>query len=582
MSREFSGSELKVLFVTHGFPPSEVAGTELLARSVGRQLARKGNEIIVFCPAFSPELEAFSIVDGMEVHRVFVSPNEKTKFSDTYVDDAINYQFAKLVLEIRPNIALVWHTISLSAGILEVLSRMSIPYVLFLADFYYMCHKVHLLTASLQPCDGPGDGTKCKDCILATVPQSFLDRDGFDAAQLGRTRVAEMQELLRNATAIVAPSNFVKEKYLEFGVAANKMRVINPGVDTKTILSTYNHSQGDRLRFGYLGGNVEHKGISVLLEAFSSIQDKAELLIAGLWMDRPLPAHSISHVRNMGMYSPQDIGRILSEIDVLIFPSTCHESYGLVIREAFATKIPVIVSDLRAQSDAVRDGVDGLQFRSTDASDLASKMTALIRNPEKLQGLRHRIRSVPDIDDTAERIERLLMHVSNSTGRKVLTRTRVIMLQERIARLQVDLLELRSTTRMRELEFTKLRDENLRLHEEEAKRNSTLTELQNETGRLQNENLRLHEEEAKRNSTLTELQNEKLRMQLEITSMHDDLRKLHEENLGLGSELATLKRSVGYTVMKFYARRIDRLFPDGTRRGDFRRRIVKRLNNPNC
>jgi glycosyltransferase involved in cell wall biosynthesis len=53
-----------------------------------------------------------------------------------------------------------------------------------------------------------------------------------------------------------------------------------------------------------------------------------------------------------------------------VFPSLWYETYGLVVAEAAAYGVPVIVSDITAAAERVEQGVTGWIFRSGDAADL--------------------------------------------------------------------------------------------------------------------------------------------------------------------------------------------------------------------
>jgi len=55
---------MKVLFVANGFPPSETGGTEVLAKNIGRHFVEKGDEVVVFAPAYSSQEEKDSSVLG--------------------------------------------------------------------------------------------------------------------------------------------------------------------------------------------------------------------------------------------------------------------------------------------------------------------------------------------------------------------------------------------------------------------------------------------------------------------------------------------------------------------------------------
>ena len=63
----------------------------------------------------------------------------------------------------------------------------------------------------------------------------------------------------------------------------------------------------------------------------------------------------------------------------------------------------------------------------------------------------------------------------------------------------------------------------------------------------------------------------------ELRRVREELATLQEELATLQEELDGIKNSFGYKLMRFYSTRIDRVFPDGTRRGEFRRRVVRGL-----
>ena len=158
---------MRVLFVTNGFPPSEIAGTEILARRVAKHFLGNGHEVTVFAPAYSHEQENDSWVEGIRIH--CVPRPSGSRYSFTYLDGAVDLKFASFLLEAKPEVAIVWHTINLSARILEVLDRMAVPFILYLSDFHFLCNQTHLLTAAMEQCDGPEEGTKCGECIAVAV-----------------------------------------------------------------------------------------------------------------------------------------------------------------------------------------------------------------------------------------------------------------------------------------------------------------------------------------------------------------------------------------------------------------------------
>jgi glycosyltransferase involved in cell wall biosynthesis len=105
----------------------------------------------------------------------------------------------------------------------------------------------------------------------------------------------------------------------------------------------------------------------------------------------------------MGRYT--DVREPYSNVDVLVVPSICYESFSLVIREAFITQTPVIASDIGALTEAVQDGKTGLLFQSGNPDDLYEKIRSIIENPDLMKKFKSNIKPVKTIQEQAKEIE---------------------------------------------------------------------------------------------------------------------------------------------------------------------------------
>ena len=96
---------------------------------------------------------------------------------------------------------------------------------------------------------------------------------------------------------------------------------------------------------------------------------------------------------------------------------------------------------------------------------------------------------------------------------------------------------------------------------------------------------------ALRNAEIVKLESERSGLMGELGRVKEGLsesesrvKALESERSGLMGELGRVKgelseieHSFGYTFMKFYASHVDRLFPDGTYRGELRKRVAAGL-----
>jgi glycosyltransferase involved in cell wall biosynthesis len=142
---------------------------------------------------------------------------------------------------------------------------------------------------------------------------------------------------------------------------------------------------------------VEKKNLSTLVQAYAGYRDRAE---AGRWPlvlvgDGPLRERLEEQVRTLGLtehvHFPgfqqyEDLPAYYGRADAFILPSR-YEQWGLVVNEAMAAGLPVLVSEnCGCAPDLVAEGENGWTFAPDD--------------PENLAQLMHRI-SGADVDRTA-------------------------------------------------------------------------------------------------------------------------------------------------------------------------------------
>ena len=90
--------------------------------------------------------------------------------------------------------------------------------------------------------------------------------------------------------------------------------------------------------------------------------------------------HLEDTVRFLGWRS--DVKQIMSLCTLNVLASVGPEGAPRVIPEGWAMGLPAIVADHSGPAEIVRDGVDGLHFRTGDASDLANKINHLLSEPQ--------------------------------------------------------------------------------------------------------------------------------------------------------------------------------------------------------
>ncbi len=460
---------MRILQVVHKFPPESVTGTELSTYYLSKGLIHRGHDLSVFTSldnTKAPRYEVFrEEYDGLKIIKLGNWFESETEMFRTFVDLHVEESFRKYLEEFQPDIVHIQHLVGLSSSIIQAIFERCIPMVLTTHDYWYVCPRVQLLNRDGQVCAGPDGGYKCAWCVLGPSQGSQKDKDtsiqdtsrtssrGFSIKRmiptglkhrLKTTFMPEIDEIpvlraeigllrrqvdsLYDSTAhfikrydimasmlskvdfIITPSNYVKAKYVGFGVPEHKIRAVYHGLDTKSFGKS-EKTVSDVVRFAYFGGLQKHKGIEVLLNAFANIPgSKASLMIFGPGADfeyeRELlrlasPARAIFR----GLYRNENMAEILSEVDVAIVPSLWEETFGLVVREAFLTNTPVIASRIGALEEAVEDGVDGYLVETGSEDSLQQKLQLIISDPQNLPRLKKGIKPVKDISQQTSEIE---------------------------------------------------------------------------------------------------------------------------------------------------------------------------------
>ena len=256
-------------------------------------------------------------------------------------------------------------------------------------------------------------GSTCEACVGSAIPWRSVAHRCYRnsvSASAGAALLGATHRLARTWTRAVdryiAPSDFVRDKFVEGGFPAGK-------IVTKPHFVPADPGAGEH-RGGYglfVGRLSDEKGIRVLMEACTREGATFPIKIVGDGPLAPLLNDRPPHVEWVGQQSKAAVMQLMKDASFLIFPSECYETFGLTIVEAFATGLPVIGSGAGAAAELIDDDRTGLHFELGDADDLARKLEWAEANPEAMAILGAAARREYLERYTAERNYRLLMDI---------------------------------------------------------------------------------------------------------------------------------------------------------------------------
>ncbi|MCK4384925.1 MAG: glycosyltransferase family 4 protein, partial [candidate division Zixibacteria bacterium] len=151
-----------------------------------------------------------------------------------------------------------------------------------------------------------------------------------------------------------------------------------------------------------MGRLVKVKGLFTLLKGFKEVKDKfgdVSLLIAGDGVLRDsledfVEKERIKDVHFSGFISPEELPRYYAISDIFVLPSV-YEPWGVVVNEAMASGLPVVLSDkVGSKGDLLEEGENGYCFESRNYKELADTMIRMLSNTEKLKAMGERSREI--------------------------------------------------------------------------------------------------------------------------------------------------------------------------------------------
>ena len=404
--------ERRVLYVCHNHPSIRPGGVETYALELYEGMREHPGwtpALLARCgPPYGPRA---SSEEKGGVSRVEGDPNQyllHTELDDwdwflgASRDKAIlTDSLRQLLLAQRPDVVHLHHTLFIGYDAIRlirtVLPRARIVYTLH--EFLPICHRSGQLlrTGTDEPClqESP---RRCHECFPGIPPEDFFLRKRW------------IQSQLAPVDRFIAPSRFLLERYVDWGIPRAKLRFEDYG-RRKPRRPAPLRATSRPAHIGFFGQLSPHKGVNVLLAAMRQLAragTQARLWIHGTNLDlqsdrfqrefRALLTDAGEAVTLAGAYSADELPSLMANIDWVVVPSLWWENSPLVIQEAFLHGRPVICSDIGGMAEKVDDGVSGLHFRAGDAESLARALARAVDSQDLWRSLRAGIPSVHTMD----------------------------------------------------------------------------------------------------------------------------------------------------------------------------------------
>jgi len=339
---------VRIVQVLPYFHP-HAGGVESHVRGIVRELARQGHDVTVVTSRFDRRLPAEEQMEGYRVLR--------TRTPSVLLDTPLDLGTGRTLRSVTADVFHLHFPPPLTAyfATRELARRKIRPCLTYHCDLYL-----------------PGVGGR----LLAGVYErvflpSTLDRSGRIVVHTRSYGVTSAP--LRGRELTVIPSAVDLERF-------------RPGLDVASLRADL-HLEGKRILV-FTGRLVPHKGVDVILQALTQLPEDVVLVVIGsgprlsslVSLARRLDV--VDRVRFCPAVSDEDLPRFLALGDVFVFPSQNRlEGFGLVVAEAMAVGLPVVVADMPGVREVIEPGKEGLLAEPLIAADLADKVRILLDDP---------------------------------------------------------------------------------------------------------------------------------------------------------------------------------------------------------
>lgn len=393
---------MKILVVHNHY--QEAGGEDGMFESEATLLASKGHKVLRYT------------LSNDQIRRM----NRFSLVSATLWNYSVYSEIRALIRRERPHVVHFHNTFPLiSPSAYYAAKAEAVPVVQELANFRLLCSNALFLR----------DGRVCEDCLGKLIPWPGIAHGCYRNSRTASSVVVAMLTLhralrtwVRMVDVYIALTEFARQKFIQSGLPAERVVVKpnfvspDPGVGER--------KGGYAL---YVGRLSPEKGVDTLLTAWRRLAGDVPLKIVG---GGPLAARVASAAREIpfvewhGRQSRDEVLSAMRDALMLIVPSSCYETFGVVVVEAYAVGLPVIASRQGALAEVVVDGVTGTHFTPGDAGDLAGKVRWMVGNEARARDMGRAARREFKEKYTAERNYAMLMEIYERVVSSPHSRTR--------------------------------------------------------------------------------------------------------------------------------------------------------------
>jgi glycosyltransferase involved in cell wall biosynthesis len=288
---------------------------------------------------------------------------------------SVRRALARRLEQQRPDVAHLHNTwFAMSPSVLDALREARVPTVMTVHNYRMLCANAMLYRA----------GAPCEDCIGQGQWPALRHRCYRGSAAASAAAARSIARQRRGGTwshvdLLLCPTEFVARKLAAAGIPQERLRVkphFVPDPGSRTCAPSSSR------RVVFVGRLEAEKGVEDLLEAWARHQPKwLTLDVVGDGSQRQmLESRHVPGVRFLGPVTGGQVSTALLGARALVFPSRWYETFGLVVAEALAAGIGVVVPAGGAAAEVA--GSAALPFDGVRGSARVETLVGALRQLE--------------------------------------------------------------------------------------------------------------------------------------------------------------------------------------------------------
>jgi glycosyltransferase involved in cell wall biosynthesis len=358
---------MRVAFVTFEYPPFIIGGAGVHALHITEELAKLGNQVVVFTPAIGSDSTEHPLDANLQIWHVPVR-------------EVIPFRALQFWINLPGEIKKAEREQKFDVIHINGLSYWFLPRRLSAAPHVLTVH--HLVR----------DAAENIGLSLSSRMKDLSGENGFLIPQIER-------RALESVDMVVAVSNYTKDRILQtYSIPSEMVDVVYNGVKFDGYTFTREELDETRKQMGLpdlpvilFVGRVDdpRKGLDVLIQAFRKVLDEvdATLLVVGkgdLTTARSLAGPALDRIVFTGFVDDITLKKCYALCDLYACPSRL-EGFGLTILEAFAAGKPVVATKVGAIPELVHDGQNGILVPPDNVTAMATAIVLILQDSQSYE-----------------------------------------------------------------------------------------------------------------------------------------------------------------------------------------------------